>query len=213
MVTPHLNNDILQLHEPLLGEQDSLWNIRDLFGYTVRAKDGEAGKVHDFYFDDKSWAIRYLVVDLGDWALDTGQWIPGQKVVVPAMVCGQPLRETQVLPLTLPQEQVKLSPTLEIYKKWSDKPSSCSVREVTGNYIQALDGDMGHVEGFIIDSKTWVISSIMVDTKNWWPAKKVLISPLWVDRVNVISSTVFVDLPQDFIKNSPEFKRKAFSNN
>ena len=104
-----------------------------------------------------------------------------------------------------------ISPTFEMYEKWSGKTLSCSVKEVTGNYIKALDGDMGHLEDFIIDTKTWVISSIVVDIKNWWPTKKVLIWPLWVDRVDLIGSIVFVDLPQDYIKNRPEFEHKTFS--
>src|SRR5438093_13557680 len=36
----------------------------DLFGYRLGARDGSAGHVHDLYFDDRRWLVRYLVVDV-----------------------------------------------------------------------------------------------------------------------------------------------------
>jgi hypothetical protein len=44
-----------------------LRNIARLKGLTIRARDGEIGTLDQFYFDDESWAIRYLVVNAGDW--------------------------------------------------------------------------------------------------------------------------------------------------
>ena len=38
-----------------------LKNAKDLKGLEIRATDGEIGTVDQFYFDDESWAIRYLV--------------------------------------------------------------------------------------------------------------------------------------------------------
>lgn len=44
-----------------------LHSLKDLEGYTIGATDGEVGHVKDFYFDDHAWAVRYLVVETGDW--------------------------------------------------------------------------------------------------------------------------------------------------
>jgi len=38
-----------------------------LKGLTIRATDGELGTVDQLYFDDKTWAIRYLTVETGGW--------------------------------------------------------------------------------------------------------------------------------------------------
>jgi hypothetical protein len=38
--------------------------------------------------------------------------------------------------------------------------------------IQAADGEIGHVEDFIIDDETWAIRYLAIDTRNWWPGKK-----------------------------------------
>ena len=43
--------------------------------YAIQAKDGEIGHVTDFIIDDETWAIRYLIVD-------TGNWWPGKIVLV-----------------------------------------------------------------------------------------------------------------------------------
>jgi uncharacterized protein YrrD len=80
-----------------------------------------------------------------------------------------------------------------------------STREVIGYYIQATDGQIGHVEDFVIDTAAWQIRYMVVDTRNWWPGKKVLVSPGWIDQVRWDTEQVTVDLSRQQIKNSPEF--------
>lgn len=80
-----------------------------------------------------------------------------------------------------------------------------STEEVTGYYLHALDGEIGHVDDFIIDDETWAIRYLIVDTHNWWPGKKVLISPQWIERVSWDERKVFVNLSRLTIKASPEY--------
>jgi hypothetical protein len=42
-----------------------LRSMKDMEHYTLGATDGIIGRVRDFYFDDESWVIRYLVVNAG----------------------------------------------------------------------------------------------------------------------------------------------------
>jgi PRC-barrel domain len=81
----------------------------------------------------------------------------------------------------------------------------CSTHEVSGYHIQALGGEVGHVDDFIIDDETWAIRYLVVDTKNWWPGKRVLVSPLWIDEVSWRESKVLVNLPREEIKQGPEY--------
>jgi len=46
-----------------------------LRGYKLEARDGELGKIKEFYFDDHYWTIRYLVAD-------TGNWWSGKKILI-----------------------------------------------------------------------------------------------------------------------------------
>jgi len=39
-----------------------LLSTKNLVGYGISAEDGEIGKVVSFLFDDRLWAVRYLVV-------------------------------------------------------------------------------------------------------------------------------------------------------
>jgi uncharacterized protein YrrD len=80
-----------------------------------------------------------------------------------------------------------------------------STRDVSGHDIQAEDGEIGHVDDFIIDDKTWAIRYLVVDTRNWWPGKKVLVSPQWIERISWDQSKVFVNLLRETIKKSPEY--------
>ena len=84
-----------------------------------------------------------------------------------------------------------------------------SSNDVSGHYIQAKDGKIGHVDDFIIDDDTWAIRYLVIDTKNWWAGKKVLLSTQWIERVNWEELKVFVNLSCDTIKQSPEYLEEA----
>jgi uncharacterized protein YrrD len=91
-------------------------------------------------------------------------------------------------------------------KPWD--PHLRSTHDVTGHHIQASDGEIGHVEDFIIDDDTWAIRYLVVGTRNWWPGKKVLIAPLWIQRVSWGESKVFVNLSRESIKQAPEYSEE-----
>jgi sporulation protein YlmC with PRC-barrel domain len=80
-----------------------------------------------------------------------------------------------------------------------------SSREVTGYGVQARDGDIGHVEDFLLDDESWQIRYLAVDTVNWWPGKKVLLPPEWLGEVSWIGRSVSVDLLRRTIQNAPEW--------
>jgi len=87
-----------------------------------------------------------------------------------------------------------------------------STHAVSGYHIQALDGEIGHVEDFIIDDETWAIRYLVVGTRNWWPGKRVLVSPQWIERVSWNESKVFVNLDRETIKQSPEYTEESLLN-
>ena len=87
----------------------------------------------------------------------------------------------------------------------SGDPTLRSARDVTGYYIAALDGEIGHVDDFLVEARAWAIRYLVVATRNWWPGKKVLISPEWIKTVSWADSQVQVDLRRDEIKEAPEY--------
>ena len=76
---------------------------KTLEGHKLDSLDGEIGKVKEFYFDDRHWAIRYLIVD-------THNWWPGKKVLVsPQWIERVSWGERKVF-VNLDRETIKQSP-------------------------------------------------------------------------------------------------------
>ena len=80
-----------------------------------------------------------------------------------------------------------------------------STEAVTGYDIAAADGEIGHVDGFVVDDEAWAIRYLEVATRNWLPGKKVLVSPAWIERVSWTDSTVYAGLTREAIKDAPEY--------
>ncbi len=80
-----------------------------------------------------------------------------------------------------------------------------STEAVTGHNIDTIDGEIGHVSGFIVDDQAWAIRYLEVATQNWWPGKKVLFSPGWVERVSWTDFKVHVALTKEAIEKAPAF--------
>jgi hypothetical protein len=80
-----------------------------------------------------------------------------------------------------------------------------SSEAVRGYHLDALDGELGHLDQFIVDDNDWTIRYMVAATRNWWPGKKVLISPVWVESISWEESKVFVGLTQEAIQSGPEY--------
>jgi hypothetical protein len=80
-----------------------------------------------------------------------------------------------------------------------------STHEVGSYHVQATDGEIGHIEDFVIDDETWAIRYLIVGTTNWWPGKKVLVSPQWIQHVSWPEREVAFNLSRETIKQSPEY--------
>ena len=221
-------------------------NVNNLIGNNLDATDGEIGKVTDFYFDDQTWTIRYLVVQ-------TGTWLSEREVLISPHALLKHSWESGIFPVNLTRDQVRNSPAIDTKKPvsrrheeqladyypwqpywgtafipghvWGIMPSTPvinpnlirepetikqpgrdshlrSCHQVTGYHIHARDGDIGHVNDFILDDQTWQISYLIVDTHNWIGGKKVLVAVYHVKEVQWENSKVVVDMTVESIKNS-----------
>ena len=225
-----------------------LFRAKTLEKYKLKGKDGDIGSAKEFYFDDKHWAIRYLVAD-------TGNWLTGRQVLISPYALVDIDKEGETIVVNMTEKQIEDSPPLDsdkpvshqfeksyfdyyeypaywtgrsmwgsfpfimrkeyeldkesvLQKSWD--PHLRSTKDVRGYNIKAHDGEIGHVEDFIVDDETWAIRYLVIDTKNWWGGKKVLISPHWIDRISWEDSKVFVNLSREIIKLSPEYSDDLF---
>ncbi|MBN2852927.1 MAG: PRC-barrel domain-containing protein [Clostridia bacterium] len=85
------------------------------------------------------------------------------------------------------------------------EPNLRSTYHVRGYFLKVNDGEIGHVDDFVIDEETWAIRYLIVDTRNFLPGKKVLLSPKWIDYISWMESKVFVKLDKSAIKQSPDY--------
>ena len=92
--------------EPELEQDDygdpDLQSARDVFGYTIQARDGEIGHLADFLVDE-TWVIRYMIIDTRDW-------LPGKEVLVPPTWVKSINSEDSEFEVDLSRETVQNSP-------------------------------------------------------------------------------------------------------
>jgi len=94
-------------------------------------------------------------------------------------------------------------------RRRNNDPHLRSCNEVTNYHIEATDGDIGHVAGFIVDDQTWAIRYLIVDTSNWWMGHQVLIAPHWITGVRWADHIVSVDVTREFIKQAPHYDKNT----
>ena len=80
-----------------------------VLGNAIEALDGPIGSVHDLYFDEQTWQIRYLVID-------TGKWLPGRKVLVVPAAIRPPWHNSGPIPVNLTREQIRSGPDIDTAK-------------------------------------------------------------------------------------------------
>jgi uncharacterized protein YrrD len=90
-----------------------------------------------------------------------------------------------------------------------DEPDLRSVDEVEGYHLHATDGEIGHLEDFVLDPDGWLLRYLVVDTRNWLPGKRVLVSPGWVRDIAWSEREVVVDHTRDEIESAPAFDTEA----
>jgi len=75
-------------------------HLRQLFGHRVHATDGKIGRIRDVLFDDRTWTIRYLAIELGVWLI-------GRQVLVPPRVIRRLLSAERAVEVSLTREQIR----------------------------------------------------------------------------------------------------------
>jgi len=231
-----------------------LINADNLKGSTIIARDGAIGEIDDFYFDDESWTVRYLVVN-------TGAWLFRREVLI-SPISIERVRETdnQVI-VNLTRDQVKNSPDIDTQKPvsrqhetafmdyygypyywggpylWGDAAFPATLanppavesqiaaaatarrreseesydehlrnaNEMKGYHIEAADGEIGHVDNFVIDDTDWAVRFIVIKTGGWLSGRKTLVSPHSIEGISWTESKMFVSLTRDQISSGPEY--------
>jgi len=105
-------------------------------------------------------------------------------------------------PVVLPPSKKEM----EIQKKYHhrDDKHLRSMQAVTGYHIQSVDGEIGHVNSFMVDDKNWAIHELVVETGHWYSGKEILIPTGKVKRISYEEAKVFVSLTKADIQQTAE---------
>src|SRR5664280_2061185 len=193
-----------------------LHRLQALIDHRVIATDGETGTVQDFLFDDKTWVIHYLVVDVS-------RWLSRREVVLPVSAVERLDWEKKTLHVPLTKEQVRESPDVDTKEPvsrqqeiamreyfgrlayWVDRKSPMtssmptgieypvhtkgdlhlrSVSHLEGYEVWGTDGDIGRLEGFVLDEAPWHLAYLDVKGGEWLLGRSVLIPTRWAKSIS-----------------------------
>ena len=101
-----------------------LTRFQTLQGYSLTSLDGEIGTLREFYFDDQTWNVRYLVVA-------TGGWLSNRPVLIIPEVLREPDRRIETIPVCLTKEAIGNAPPIDF-----DKPVSQQSEEELHRHYQ-----------------------------------------------------------------------------
>lgn len=90
-------------------DSSPVYSTADLYGTKLAGLDGEIGHVKDFYFDDETWVIRYLVAD-------TGSWLTGRQVLISPHAFGDLDQPGKTLHVRLQKVQIENSPLIDVHR-------------------------------------------------------------------------------------------------
>jgi hypothetical protein len=205
--------------------------VKDLRGDTIVCRDGEIGSLADAYFDDEDWTLRYLVVDTGRWLPGRKALVPPQAAAqagdhvlrvdldrediegAPGIDADPPvsklLAEARMRRVGGAYLWGMLPPPPPSAAELFDEQRAAQTHlrsgsEVVGYRIQAVDGELGHVEDFFVDADGWSIAWMIVDTRNWLPGKNVVVPPSAIEEIDWQRGIVRVRMRRDEVRNSPE---------
>jgi sporulation protein YlmC with PRC-barrel domain len=210
-------------------------SIKSLIGFTIHATDGEIGKVKEFYFDDDTWTIRYLVVD-------TGNWLMGRVVLISTEALLSPDWVNETFPTNLNKEQIKNNPgistevtvsrqeeiKLHAHYQWVSywgagyygTGPNTDLEQIALDQSEGKEDKSTHtVTGYNIEAidgkigdvddflvdESWIIAFVVVDTGHLFPGRKVLIGADMIEEVDWGTEMVILDTTVTHVKKSPEY--------
>lgn len=186
----------------------------ELARYDVEATDGAIGNVRDFYFDDRTWHIRHMVIDLSGF-------LNNDLLISPQDIATLKFPE-EVIVLDLDKAEVASRPEAgsapPVSRQRQDSsgqpqashdPHLRSANTMAAYRVATTDGELGHVHGLMIETTTWTIRYLIVDTGELLTAKMVLLAPQAISRIDWQRALVTVDVPSDTVRNCPQYDGNA----
>ncbi len=108
---------------------ETSWSTLDLSGYSVEATDGDIGHVDNDTYE----------VGSGSLIVDTGPWIFGKKVMLPASVIARIDENDRRIWVNLSKEQIQNAPEFD-----DSLIHDTTYRDELGTYYSSFGGDVAN---------------------------------------------------------------------
>jgi uncharacterized protein YrrD len=201
-----------------------LRNFTSLLGASILAKDGPIGHLRDALFDDRSWVIRYFVVE-------TAGWFSGRRVLLSPAIFREPDWGKRVLSVDLTIDQVRQSPAVDtdlpVYRQqeiamtqhygwpgyWTMEalpvtgnknetlgdPNLRSANEILTYTVKTSDGNVGRLDDLVLEDANWFLRFVILSAGSWFEDQKLLVSTRWIGSVSWANKEVMVPHSRDAI--------------
>ncbi len=80
-----------------------------------------------------------------------------------------------------------------------------STNASTGYHLHATDGEIGHVDDFLIGQESWRIRYLLVDTSNWIGGRSVVVACDALEGIDRSRGVLRLSVTRDAIRNGPSF--------
>jgi len=181
--------------------------------YRLDTTDGVAGRVHDLYFDDRRWLVRYLVVDVH-------HALSSRRVLISPVCVRSTDAGSRRFTVSLTREQIRRSPGVdadrpvsrqhevmlhEYYRLpfyWKDEhpldtrtadPHLRSMRAIRGYAVIGRDAAVGHVDDFLVDCGAWTVSDVLIARRQWLAGTRRCLPVSAIGRVSWVGKAVYLD--------------------
>lgn len=81
-----------------------------------------------------------------------------------------------------------------------------SVKNSAGYHLHATDGEIGHVDDFLIGEQSWRVHHLLVDTSNWIGGRAVVIPSDTVRHVDADQEMLFVETTRQAVQEAAPFE-------
>lgn len=80
-----------------------------------------------------------------------------------------------------------------------------SCKEIINYNIEAIDSEVGHLQGMLFNEDTWAVQYLLVNTSNWWLGHQVLLEPQMIRDISWGDARIYVDLLRQQVQDAPIF--------
>ena len=187
---------------------DHRWTIRSIVVDVRHWLPGRRILLSPVSVRDTDWAHREIIVTQSrdqvgkSPSVDTDQPLGRERIA--------PLRECYTLPYSWAvggffSASAPSAQRPRAARRRLGDPHLRSTRALGGYGVRAVDGDVGHVDGFLVDDGAWTLPYLVVNTLHWWRSSRLLVPTEWIAWTSWIELAVHVDLRVERIASAPDY--------